>query len=348
MRGLRSLSFAAAALLCAVLASVVGGATKAAMTTPPPVGFRQMEFTDAASGRRLAFALFYPAAPSAAARTPFKMPFAINVRVFKDAEPALGAEKHPLVVFSHGRGSNPLLYVWFAQLLAEHGYVVAAPYHYRANTYDSTIAYLANKLWQRPIDVGLDITDLLRDPYWGAHIDPKRIGVAGHSQGGFTALWVGGATVDAAKYAAFQRGWRNNESVPTYLREQLPLDPAPALAVADKRIKAVFAMAPGVIEDFGMDPAGLRKLALPTYLIVGARDTQTPAATNAEYAAKYVPHARLQILPGLVDHEIFTNECNQDGKDEFPEACVDAPGVDRAKNHKAIGAAALRFFAANL
>jgi predicted dienelactone hydrolase len=340
------LSFAAAASLCVLLASAVGSATKAA-TAAPPVGFRQMEFT-AAGGRRLALAVFYPAAPSAVARAPFKMPFWINVRVFKDAEPALGAAKHPLVVFSHGRGSNPLIYAWFAQLLAEHGYVVAAPYHYRANTYDATIAYLANKLWQRPVDLGLDIDFLLRDPFWGARIDASRIGVAGHSQGGFTALWIGGATVSAEKYAAFQRGWRNNESVPAYLRQQLPLDPAPALAVHDKRIKAVFAMAPGVIEPFGMDPPGLRKLTVPTYIIVGARDSQTPPGANAEYAAKYVPHARLQILPGLVDHEIFTNECNQDGKDEFPEACIDAPGVDRAKDHAAIGAAALRFFAATL
>jgi predicted dienelactone hydrolase len=60
-------------------------------------------------------------------------------------------------MFSHGRGSNPLQYAWFVETLASHGYIVAAPYHYRANTYDSTIAYLANKLWQRPLDISFDI-----------------------------------------------------------------------------------------------------------------------------------------------------------------------------------------------
>ena len=33
----------------------------------------------------------------------------------------------------------------------------------------------------------------------------ERIGIAGHSQGGFTALWVGGAKVNPDRYAAFQR-----------------------------------------------------------------------------------------------------------------------------------------------
>ena len=151
---------------------------------------------------------------------------------------------------------------WFAEFLASHGYIVAALNHYRANTYDSTIAYLANKLWQRPRDVALSISFLLNDPVWGKSIDADRIGVAGHSQGGFTALWVGGARVNPEKYLAFQRGWRNNPMVPEYLRNELPLDAAPALDVHDPRIKAVFAMAPGIVQAFGMDEAGLRQLAV--------------------------------------------------------------------------------------
>jgi hypothetical protein len=42
------------------------------------------------------------------------------------------------------------------------------------------------------------------------------------------------------------------------------------------------------------------------------------------------------------------NECNEEGRDEFPEACIDAPGVDLGKIHEAVGAAALKFFDAHL
>jgi len=251
-------------------------------------------------------------------------------------------------VFSHGRGSNGLYYAWFAEFLAARGYIVAALNHYRANTWDSTIVYLANKLWQRPRDVGLTISFLLNDPFWGKSIDAGRIGVAGHSQGGFTALWIGGATVNADKYLAFQRGWRTNAMVPDHLRRELPLDAGPALDVADNRVKAVFAMAPGIVQAFGMDEAGLRQLTVPAYITVGAADTQAPPKDNAEFAAKYIPGAQLDVIPGRVDHDIFVNECNEDGKNEFPQACIDAAGVDRARIHQTVGNAAVKFFDASL
>jgi len=200
-------------------------------------------------------------------------------------------------VFSHGRGSNGLYYAWFAEFLAARGYIVAALNHYRANTWDSTIVYLANKLWQRPRDVGLTISFLLNDPFWAKSIDAGRIGVAGHSQGGFTALWIGGAKVNADKYLAFQRGWRNNAMVPDHLRRELPLDAGPALDVADKRVKAVFAMAPGIVQALGMDEAGLRQLTVPAYITVGAADTQAPPKDNAEFAKTKLPMPML-VLSG--------------------------------------------------
>ena len=171
-------------------------------------------------------------------------------------------------------------------------------YHYRANTYDQTIAYIANKLWQRPRDISLAIDFLLKDPAWAKAIDAEQIGVAGHSQGGFTSLWIGGAKVDADKYLAFQKGWKCNQMVPAYLRDELPLDASPALDVRDPRIKAAFAMAPGIIKAFGMDAAGLAQMTIPAYITVGARDTQTPAEDNAAFAAKHIPNAELVIIPG--------------------------------------------------
>jgi predicted dienelactone hydrolase len=107
-------------------------------------------------------------------------------------------------------------------------------------------------------------------------------------------------------------------------------------------------MAPGIVQAFGMDQAGLRQLTVPAYITVGASDTQAPPRDNAEFAARYIPGAELNVIPGEVGHEIFVNECNEDGKNEFPEACVDAPGVDRGKIHETIGNAAVKFFDASL
>jgi predicted dienelactone hydrolase len=328
-----------------VLCSLLFGAAASAAETLSPVGIRAVEFSD--GDRRIALFVFYPAKPDSGAK-PFALPFTVNLNLLDDPPPDLGAGRRPLIVLSHGRGSNGLLYAWFAEYLARRGYIVAAINHFRANTYDSNITYLAGKIWQRPKDVAKAIDFLLADPVWGPAIDSERIGIAGHSQGGFTSLWVGGAKVSADKFLAFQRGWKNNRMVPAHIRAEMPLDPSPALEVRDARVKAAFAMAPGIIKAFGMDEAGLGAMTVPAYITVGARDTQTPPGPNAEFAAKNIPDAELVVIPGLVDHEIFTNECDDEGRDEFPEACIDAPGVDRTAIHASVGAAAEKFFGEKL
>jgi predicted dienelactone hydrolase len=332
-----------AALLSLLIATQAQAGAPAASLE---VGMREVDWVDGA--RPMVMTLFYPAEISDPAAKPTGLPFFVDLQFYRDAPVASGNKRYPLVMLSHGRGSNGLVYAWFAQYLASRGYIVAALNHYRANTYESSIVYLTNKIWQRPLDIALDITWLLQDPDWGKHIDAGRIAIAGHSQGGFTSLWVGGAEVNPALFTRYQRNWRNNLSIPQYLREEMPVDAAPALHLRDVRVKAAFAMAPGIVQAFGMDPQGLAKMAVPAYLIVGAADTQTPPADNAAFAAKYIPKAELNIIPGRVDHEIFTNECDQEGRDNFPESCIDAPGVDRHALHEMIGAAAVNFFDRNL
>ena len=330
---------------CVGMSGRAGALAQSALPTSlSKVGMIQVEYIDPTEGGRpLDYMLIYPGAPVAAA-TLFKIFMATNVHLYKDAPIVADGLKHPLVMFSHGAGGNASIYAWFGEYLAARGYIVAMAYHYRANTYDSSALYVRNRLWQRPHDLSLDITHLLQDPVWGPHIDADRIGVAGHSQGGFTALWIGGAEVNPELFARYQQGWKNNQTVPAYLRQQMTVDAKPAQNVRDDRIKAAFAMAPGDIQGFGMDQAGLRRMKVPAYIIVGERDTTTPPSENAAFAAKFIPHARLDVLPGPVGHEIFDNECDQVGRDNYPDSCNDAPGVDRAKLHDYIGQAAVKFF----
>src|SRR4029077_15254151 len=331
--GFRRLLFSITALVVIMYCGLVAWSAfavdqDALPTTSSPVGMTHSEYSHRAQDDRpLNYMLIYPAAPDIPA-TPFKVFLSTKLRLYKDAPIVSDGLKPPLVVFSHGAGGNGSGYAWFGQYLASHGYLVAMVYHYRANTFDSSALYVRNRLWQRPRDVSLDITRLLADKTWGPHIDPNQIGAAGHSQGGFTALWLGGAKVNPDLFVAYQRGWKNNQGVPSYLREQMQLDAEPAVNVRDDRVKAAFAMAPGDIQGFGMDEAGLRQMTIPAYIIVGAADTATPPKENAEFAAKYIPHAKLDVLLGQVSHEIFDNECDQVGRDNYPDACIDAPGVD--------------------
>lgn len=310
------------------------------------VGMTQVEFTDPADGRTLNHLLIYPATPAPDAQ-PAKLLFSTHLELYEDAPALRGAAKRPLVVFSHGAGGNAAGYAWFGQYLAERGYIVAMLYHYQANTYDANALYMRNRIWQRPRDIAVHITHLLADPTWGPRIDPDRIGVAGHSLGGFTSLWVGGAQVNPGRFETYQRWWKHNPVVPAYLRNAMKVDATPALQVRDPRIKAAFSMAPGDVQGFGMDAAGLARMPIPAYIIVGEGDKVTPPEDNAAFAARHIPQATLDVLPGPVGHEIFVNECDQIGRENTAEACIDAAGVDRAALHRYIGDAAKRFFDQN-
>src|SRR6266496_84641 len=124
------------------------------------------------------------------------------------------------------------------------------------------------------------------------------------------------------------------------------VDANPAVDVHDDRVKAAFAMAPGDIQGFGMDEAGLRQMAIPAYLIVGAGDTATPPKENAEFAAKYIPHAQLDVLPGQVGHEIFDNECDQGGTGQLSRRLHRCPWCESgqaARVHRENRVEVLRF-----
>jgi predicted dienelactone hydrolase len=82
--------------------------------------------------------------------TPYHMLFFTNLHLYLNAPEVVDTRKHPLIMFSHGAGSNGLYYAWFGEYLAPRGYLVVMLYHYRANTYDSSVMYVRSKLRQRP------------------------------------------------------------------------------------------------------------------------------------------------------------------------------------------------------
>jgi predicted dienelactone hydrolase len=73
-----------------------------------PVGMKQIEYVDPSDGRHLALAMFYPAMPPATSAVPYRMRFFTNLNFYVDAPIVANEAKRPLVLFSHGHGSNGL------------------------------------------------------------------------------------------------------------------------------------------------------------------------------------------------------------------------------------------------
>jgi predicted dienelactone hydrolase len=119
--------------------------------------------------------------------------------LLRDADVAKG--RHPLVVFSHGSCGLPNQSPFLMEALASRGMILAAPPHPGNTTRDDCDApgALADAYANRPADVAA-VADrfltLTKDETsrFHRHVNPKRLGVAGHSFGGQTTLRVAPAT----------------------------------------------------------------------------------------------------------------------------------------------------------
>jgi dienelactone hydrolase len=111
-----------------------------------------------------------------------------------DAPPARGVGPFPLIVFAHGFAVTPLIYSHLLQSWARAGYVVAAPVFPLENA-NAPGGPDESDLINQPNDVRFVISRLLAaagapSGSLSGLLDPARIAVAGHSDGGETALAV--------------------------------------------------------------------------------------------------------------------------------------------------------------
>jgi dienelactone hydrolase len=191
------LALSALGAAAAGLATGTGSGSEGArlgVSSPPPaaVGLRVLALVDKSraiklgnGGRGPRTLITYVRYPALAA------PGAIDVR---DAPPALGTADgpYPLIVFAHGFAVTPKLYARLLRSWARAGYVVAAPVFPSSRAGAPGGPDQADVVNQ-PEDVSFVISALLSrsrrpgDPLAGL-IDPAQIAVAGHSDGGETAL----------------------------------------------------------------------------------------------------------------------------------------------------------------
>jgi len=253
--------------------------------------------------------------------------------------------KRPVILLSHGFGGTARIMGWFGIALARAGYVVIAVDHPGNNGLDPMTVPGAVLGWERAGDLRRALEFTLADERIGPHIDANRIGLAGFSLGGFTALVGAGARVDLARLRAFCTAHPEDGvcrpqiefPVTASQRAAFESDPANAEllrnAAADHAIphvNAVFAMAPAVVQ--GLAPASLRHVAVPVSIILGASDDVAPPQTNGVAAARRIPGARLRIVPG-VGHYNFLADC-------APQANL--PICARAAAQEDVHAAAIR------
>jgi predicted dienelactone hydrolase len=263
-----------------------------------------------------------------------------SIAATRGAPPAPGP--FPLVVHSHGTGGSHLGHHDTLAALARAGFVAAAVQHPRDNFLDMSGFATDLQLIGRPHHIVALIDGVLADPTVGALVDRQRIGMAGFSAGGYTALLIAGAVPDFSLQAAYRRA--------------VPYDPLRKRAdaagkqrrkpdlqfVADPRVRSIFLMAPAL--GYVFDRAGLAKVEVPVRLYRPTADEILAHPWNAERIAQMLPKPpEYQLIEGA-GHYVFLAPCPTFLALRIPEICKDPRGVDRAAIHARLNAEMVDFF----
>ena len=200
---------------------------------PFPLTTTQLNLVDTARGRSLPTTVWHPSVPG----------------------------RWPLVVFGHGFRVGVAPYVALCEAWAAAGFTVAAPVFPHAVGPNADEGDLPNE----PADLSFVISSLVGAPY----VDPSRIAVAGHSDGGEAALATG-----------FQAG------------------------MADRRVRAVIALAvQPLTASLTARPGGL-----PVLFAQGDEDTINPYSRGVAAYGQAAPPKFLLILHGAGHLPAFSGQ----------------------------------------
>lgn len=288
-----------------LLVVALGVAAGGDAATSSNVGYRRIDVQDTTTGESFPVALWYPtrATPAPlfliAPLTPCRLPamlcrlVAFELQVAAGAPPADGQFR--LVVISHGANGLALNHRDLAMALAARGYVVAAPAHPRGTGNDiSGIGVWAG----RPRQVSRVIDAVLADAALGPRVTRERIGVVGHSQGGYTALAVAGAQPSPAASVAHCRQHPDDVKFCSYggaAARDATRAGGDIPDVRDARVRAIVLMAPNALP-FTDDT--LTRLTVPVRIYGAEHDDLTLVRYRAERLAKTLPRREYVLVRG--------------------------------------------------
>ena len=307
-------------------------------------GFVTLTLTDPVEGGPMQVIVVYPT--RSAAGTTTLDPFTIAAK--RDATPAPGS--YPLIVFSHGASGTNLGHHDSLTALARAGFVAAAVEHPRDNFRDDSGFATDLQMIGRPHHIVALIDGLLADPAMGPLIDKNRIGMVGHSAGGYTALLIAGAVPNFALAREYRAAIEKNPALQSALQRA---DAAgrqrrkPDLEyISDPRVRALVLWAPGF--GYAFDKDALSKVHVPILLYRPSKDVIVPHPWGAERIAEFLPtRPDYHVIEGA-GHFVFFAPCPWMLSLTARQICTDPPGIDRAAIHERLNAEMIAFFRQSL
>ncbi|GAX46084.1 putative dienelactone hydrolase [Tolypothrix sp. NIES-4075] len=193
----------------------------------------------------------------------------------------------PIIVISHGLGSDRTSFAYLAEHLASYGFVVAVPEHPGSNSKQiqallaGTADTITNprELIDRPLDIKFLLDELTRlsqsDSTFKGRLNLQEIGVVGQSFGGYTALALAGVKINFQQVKADCPALKDTLNVSLLLQCLALKLPKTQYNLSDQRIKAAIAINPVDSSIFGQ--ASLSQIKIPVMIVSGSADTVAPA-----------------------------------------------------------------------
>ncbi|WP_017328007.1 alpha/beta hydrolase [Synechococcus sp. PCC 7336] len=268
-------------------------------------------------------------------------------------------EPAPLLVISHGFASSRDTFAYLAEHLASHGFAVAAIEHPTSSTVtvqrflQGDVEPVASEVFiERPKDISVVLDELesltASDGVLYNRIAVDRVGVIGQSLGGYTALAVGGASLDFE--FARRRCDASLQSLPfnlsVLLQCRLLEIPADTYTLKDDRVAAVLALNPITSSMFG--PLGMSQLELPLAIFASKNDFFAPAIPEQIYPFVWAGSTDKHLI--LVEegtHFSFLGDTTATSGIAF-DLPAEILGPDPSLTHPVIQAFATAFFEIHL
>lgn len=202
-----------------------------------------------------------------------------------------GIEKVPVIVISHGVGTDSSNFEYLSSHLASHGFAVIVPNHPGSDTkqLSSLMKGSANEVaepsefYNRPLDIKFVLDELQQrnKSTFRGRINFEEIGVFGQSFGGYTGLALAGAQINFVqlekdcKPKALTETWNVSLLLQCRALELRNKGPLVSYNLRDERIKAVIAVNPITSSIFG--ETGLNNIKIPVMIVASSDDTVAPA-----------------------------------------------------------------------
>ena len=198
----------------------------------------------------------------------------------------------PVVFLSHGFGSEPRAFDYLGEHLASYGIAAVSVEHIGSDSdYEleilegaKTRAIAAREFIERPLDIQYVIDELerrnLSDPVLKDTLDLDKIGVIGHSLGGYTTLALAGAEINVDRLQKQCPNKKINLNV-SLLMQCRAKDLKIEGKLADPRIKGAIAISPIASGILGQE--SLSDISIPTAIISGSEDIIAPVVQEQVY-----------------------------------------------------------------